>query len=141
MYNYIDGNNTFILCSITKLLELVGVICPENHCGSVINVGYEFYGCCIKLYGCCSNGHKLDWVSSDFHSNNNGTRIYNINIDLASTIVLSGNSFAKLSTFFKFMNMATISWTTFHSYQRHFICPAVNKFYIKEQVHLLQWSI
>ena len=132
----LDGDS-FILCSVRKLLELVGVKCQENNCESVISVGYELCGCCIKLYGCCTNGHKLEWVSSDFHLNNNGSRVYNINIDLASAVILSGNSFAKLATFFKFMNASIISRTTFHSYQRHFICPAVNKFYVKEQVYLL----
>lgn len=135
--NYIDDSNTFVLCSVRKLLELVGVTCPKGNCESSINVGYELCGCCMKIYGCCTNAHKLDWVSSDFHLNNNGSRIYNINISLASAVVLSGNSFTKMSTFFKFMNVAIISRTTFHSYQRHFICPAVNKFYEKEQVHLL----
>ena len=65
-------------------------------CESVINIGYQFCSCCIKLYGCCTNGHKLYWASSDFHLNNNGSGIYNINIDLASAIVLSGNSLQKL---------------------------------------------
>ena len=32
------------------------------------------------------------------------------------------------------MHLAVISKTTFYNYQRHFICPIVNTFYIQQQV-------
>jgi len=105
------------------------------NCTSTIDIDYGMSGCCLTMIGCCGNGHVLDWTSSDFHTSKNGSRIFNINLSLASAIVVSGNSFVKISTCLRFMKVASIEKTTFHSYQRHFIIPALNKFYINKQVY------
>ena len=89
----------------------------------------------MTMVGCCENDHVLDWASSDFHRNKNGSRIFSINLSLASAIVLSGNRFVKISTCLRFMDVASIQKTTFDNYKRHFICPAVKKFYAKKQVY------
>ena len=116
-------------CSVEKLRYLVGIKCLEAGCGSPIDVDYSS---CLTMVGCCGNGHVLDWVLSDFHTNKNGSRIFNINLSLTSATILSGNSFAKISMLFKFMNIASIKKTSFHTYQRLFICPAINKFYVTQ---------
>jgi len=131
----IDGKGTYVVCSVEKLCQLVGTKCHESECGSPINIDYDVSGCCLVMFGCCANGHRLDWASSDFHTNKNGSKIYNINVALSAAIIFSGNSFSKISNCLKFMNVATISSSTFHCYQRHFIAPAVNKFYLKKQVY------
>ena len=105
-----------------------------DSCTSQIDVDYEIIGSCLQVCGCCTSGHRLDWASSDFHLNQNNSRIYNSNLSLVAAIILSGNNFAKMNICFKIMGMPIVSRTTFYSYQRYFICPAVNKFYIKEQV-------
>lgn len=124
----------YITCSVKKLLQLFGRKCLVDSCTSQIDVDYKISGSCLQVYGCCTSGHRLDWASSDFHLNQNNTRIYNSNLSLVAAIILPDNNFAKMKDLFKFMGMPIVSRTTFFSYQRHFICPAVNKFYIREQV-------
>ena len=130
----LDCKDIYIICSVEKLCHLIGGKCPEINCESPIDIDYSISGCCLIMFGLCENGHVLDWASSDFHINKNGSRIFNINLSLASAIVLSGNCFNKISTCFKFMDVASIKKMTFHNYQRHFICPAINTFYTKKQV-------
>ena len=82
----------------------------------------------------CENGHGFDWESSDCHVNESGVKLFENNLRLVSAIVVSGNSFSKIELFFKFLNLANVSRTTFYNYQRHYICPAVDRFYQQEQV-------
>ena len=97
-------------------------------------VTYELTGCCLQLSGVCQDGHRFNWSSSEFHTNKNQTKIFDINLLMASAVVVSGNSFTKVKMLFNFMNLAIISKTTFYSYQCRFICPGVNTFYLQEQV-------
>ena len=115
-------------------MELAGGKCQAANCRHNRQVAYEVTGCCLLISGVCQDGHQFNWSSSEFHANKNHTKIFDINLLLASAIVLSGNSFAKVKMLFNFMHLAIISKTTFYTYQRRFICPTVNAFYIQEQV-------
>ena len=130
VYVYYEFTYTdkYIICSVNKLLELFGKRCLIGSCTSQIEVDYKIVGCCVQVYGCCTSGHQLDRASSDFHLNQNNSKIYDSNLSLVAAIILSGSNFAKLDNCFKFMGMPMVSRTTFYSYQCHFICPAVNKF-------------
>ena len=57
------------------------------------------------------------------------------NLNLTAAIVLSENQFSKISLMFQFAGLATISSSSFHAYQRLYICPAVNNYFLKDQVH------
>lgn len=57
-----------------------------------------------------------------------------VHILLTSAIIFSGNSFAKIKLLFEFMHLAIIGKTTFYSYQRHWVSPAVKKYYSGVQV-------
>ena len=130
----------YIICSVSKLLELFGERCLMGSCTSQIEVHYKIIGCCLQVSGCCTSGHRLDWASSNFHLNQNNSKIYDSNLSLVAAIILSGNNFAKMDNCFKFLGMPMVSRTTFYSYQRHFICPAVSKFYIKEQLQFYGYN-
>ena len=123
-----------VICSINKLLDLAGGKCQATNCRQTRQVTYELTGCCLQLSGVCQDGHRFNWSSSEFHTNKNHTKIFDINLLMASAVVVSGNSFTKVKMLFNFMNLAIISKTTFYSYQCHFICPGVNTFYLQEQV-------
>ena len=112
------------------------------HCEANHEVSYEINGSCLQLLqlsGVYQNGHRFYWSSSEFHTNKNQAKIFDSNVLLASVIVLSGNSYAKIKMLFNFMRLATISPTTFYNYQRQFIFPAVNKFYIQSR-QLVKYS-
>lgn len=115
-------------------MELASRKCQAINCRYACQVSYEVTGCCLQLSGVCQDGHRFYWSSSEFHTNKNRTKIFDVNLLLASAIVLSGNNFTKIKMLSNFMHLAVISKTTFYSYQRGFICPTVNAFYKQEQV-------
>ena len=122
-----------MLCSINLLMQLANGKCQEMNCELRRDVFYEVTAGCVIIKGFCQNGHQFSWSSSEFHTNKNHSKIFDSNVILASAVVLSGNSFAKIKMFFDFMQLAIISGSTFYSYQRQFICPTVNKYYVSEQ--------
>ena len=126
--------NPYIMCSIKKLLELFKGLC---NCCSHRNITYTICGCSVIIQSLCINGHPCKWVSSDFETNAKGHKIYTDNLNFASSIILSGNHYSKIALFCRFMKIAIVSSTTFHAYQRLFICPAIDEFYSKEQVNAL----
>ena len=88
-----------------------------DSCRCPINIDYDIKSGCLQVIGCCINGHRLDWVSSDFQLNKNNKRFYDSNLLLAAAVIVSGNNFAKIVKFFKFMGVSIISPTTFYNYQ------------------------
>ena len=123
-----------VLCSIQKIMELLGTDCRTTGCDRICRFSYFQSGCCLTIQGLCSNGHTFTWHSSDTQVNKKGSRIFEDNLLVASSIVLSGNNFSKLETFFQFLGLKMLSRTTFHTYQRLFICPGITHFYDTEQV-------
>lgn len=116
-------------------MQLASGKCQEAHCEANRGVSYEVNISCMQLSGVCPNGHRFYWSSSNYHINKNKVQMFESNLLLASVVVFSGNSYTKVKRMFDLMRLAIISPTTFYNYQRHFICPAVNKFYMQEQVN------
>lgn len=87
----------------------------------------EVTASCILIKGVCQNGNQFCW--NKIHA-----KIFDINVLLASAIVLSGNSYTKIKMLFDFMQLAIIPKSTFYSYQCQFICPTVNEYYITEYI-------
>ena len=134
----VGEGSQWVICSISMVMQLASSKCQEAHCEANREVSYEINGSCLQLSGVYQNGHRFYWSSSEFHTNKKQANIFDSNVPLASVIVLSGNSYTNIKMPFDFMRLAIISPTTFYNYQRHFICPAVNKFYIQEQINNMQ---
>lgn len=130
-----------MLCSLEKILQLVDKRCKVQTCNKNYDIKYEICGCCLKITGRCANAHSFTWCSSHVISNVAGNRIFLDNLLFASAVVLSGNSFSKLELFFRFMDLHIVSSTTFHSYQRLYICPGIDNYFIKEQVRCIYCKI
>ena len=100
-------------------------------------VSHKFCGCCLIIEGRRGNGHTMKWESSPSVSKDRlNHKSYTDNVNFASAIVLSGSNFAKIKLFCQFLGISCISKTTFHTYQRLFICPTIDRFYKREQVSL-----
>ena len=78
--------------------------------------------CLVVSWGCNAIHFGGRWTSQPtVHKLRAG------NLLLASSLLLSGNSYTKIGLMFKFMNMQYISQSLFYQYQRLYIAPAVNK--------------
>lgn len=51
-----------IICSLHKLLQLVGQVCQVDGCGARREVDYRITGCCITVFGICTSGHQFNWT-------------------------------------------------------------------------------
>ena len=123
-----------IICSLSRLLQLARRKCASDGCNSQYNITYKKCGCCLLINGMCESGHTFTWESSECLLNQSNTRLYQDNLHFASAVLLSGNNFTKMELLCQFFGVPIISKSTFHSYQRNYICPAINKYYTAEQV-------
>ena len=122
------------ICSVHKLLELVDNKCHHPNCNNLCPKKVKPSGCSIVIRGTCSAGHTYIWESSDILVNQNNVKMHVDNLLLSTAIVLSGNHYHKIQILCKFYGLQIPCSTIFHAHQRHYICPAVNAFYLKEQV-------
>jgi len=136
VHNNVGALDARVICSVNKLLELFGKICHERQCNKEYHVTTKSIGCCLRIDAQCSNGHRHIWLSSDKIPSEKG-EIYRDNLDFASAVVLSGNHFAKIQQFCQFLNVATLSRTSYYSYQRLYICPAIDQYFAEQQVTTL----
>jgi len=112
-----------VLCSLQKILELIGTCCHTVGCDCPCRITYKFSGCCVVVEGICKSGHRFNWFSSEVIRNANNQKIYLDNLNVASAILLSGNQFGKLSLFCKFLSISFVKRSMFHTYQKLFVCP------------------
>ena len=91
-------------------------------------------GCVIIIHGKCLAGHTFQWESSDVSINQKQAKIYMDNLHFSAAIVLSGNHFHKIKMLSDILSLQIPCSSTFHAHQRHYVCPGVNTFYLKEQV-------
>ena len=134
---------TRFVCSLDKLLELLGSKCRTMGCNRNCTFTHQFIGCCVAVTGLCGAGHAFAWASSHTETmssvdrtNRAGGRIFSDNLEIASSLVVSGNNFSKIEMFFTFLKMPIFSHTTFYSYQRSFILKGINNFFQAEQVEI-----
>ena len=126
--------DTQIICTVSKLLPLFKDKYRHGLCIAQCKLTFQLVGSCLLVQGVCEIGHRFEWQSSDYHVNDSNVKLYENNRCLVSAIVVSGNSFNKIDLLFKFLSLANVSHTTFYTYQSHYICPAIDKFYQTEQV-------
>ena len=63
--------------------------------------------------------------------NQNNIKMYTDNLQLSA---LFGNHYHKIQMSSNFYKLEIPCSTVFHAHQQHYICPAVNALYLKEQV-------
>jgi hypothetical protein len=56
---------------------------------------------------------------------------------LASSILISGNNFQKMSTLATFLKLPLLSSSTFHRIQRTYIVPSIDRFWMQQQEDVL----
>ena len=117
---------SYVCCSfLIKSVDCVQT-CHVTH--------YKIYGCCIVIQYQCLRGHKFVWASSEMSMNKSNNKLFKNNLVFSSAVVLSGLSYYKVSDFAKIIGLSISSSTSFHSYQRHYICPGIQVYFDKEQV-------
>lgn len=126
-------NEKRFICSVSKLKELFS-FCMDIDCRMpLLSVKESFIGCSLKITWRCQNGHVGDW-----HSSNKVKNVYVDNIIVASSLLFSGNNFTKISLYAKCMQLAFISNSTFHRYQKHYLAPQIHWWWDKMQEKMFE---
>ena len=119
---------------LEKLLELAGTKSRESNCSSCYTIKHKFSGCTLIISGICQQGHHFQWTLSCTIGKSCGNTVHEDNILFATAVVLSGSNFQKIENFARILQLHIISRTTFHVYQRLYICPGIEKYFFKTQV-------
>lgn len=98
-----------VVVSMPQLLQLIPTVCLHEGCSLRLNAREEYRGCGVLVHLTCIAGHRFIWSSSPEHLNHENIAIYSNNLLLAASLLLSGNSFAKIQLMFKFMGLKMIS--------------------------------
>ena len=127
--NYLDeqlelGNDKKFVCSISMLRKLFAV-CMDLDCNMpLVEVKETFVGCVLEIRWRCKAGHRGDWQSSKMIN-----RVYANNVQVASSLLYTGNNYTKLSLFSKCFRLAFFSASTFHQYQKKYLAPQVHSWW------------
>lgn len=99
---------------------------------------HRFVGASLIIISKCESSHTSEWMSSPTHKNAENHGIPAINLLFASSVLLSGNNFEKVNLLTDQLGLKTISSTTYHLYQRMYMCPGIESFYTQMQLAVLE---
>ena len=124
---------TKVICSLDLLLDLFKR-CQHPGCtkDAVIKKKY-LNGPTVVIKWSCSMGHK-----GTFSSSRDLNDIYSNNLQLAASIMVSGNNFAKVEKMANFLGLSFISDSTFYRMQRLYFIPAIDEWWSWQKEQLVQ---
>ena len=106
-------NERKFVCSLALLLQIFKARCQTPGCMNAPTVSHRFVCASLFVDSVCSTGHKHRFCSS----HELGEGVYVNSLQAAASILLSGNSFAKIERMAMFYGLALLSKSTFYRYQ------------------------
>ena len=123
---------TKVICSLDLLINVFRK-CQHPGCTLETIVKHHLNGPTAIINWACPAGHKGTFTSS---KDQNG--IYCNNLQVAGSIMLSGNNFAKVEKMAHFLGLAFISDSTFYRMQRLYFIPAIEEWWGWQREQLLK---
>ncbi|XP_062500796.1 uncharacterized protein LOC134178034 [Corticium candelabrum] len=114
-----------VVCDADNILQLLGTACRHPFCQEKISVKQTYVGGTLCLQWHCRNRHEGSWSSSKRCKGRKSYPFFTNDLLFASSIVLSGNQFAKIELMCRFLGLKFQSQSTFYRIQRLYICPSV----------------
>lgn len=117
-----------VVVEVDKIVELLEGQCSEAGCnGSRKVVDKKLEGGVLLLTHKCSKGHGGVWSSSSVLGERRGQKVYVSSVLLASSVLVSGNNFEKISLLARSMNLHFVSSTTFARIQSLYALPSIRE--------------
>lgn len=113
---------TKVICSLDLLLQLFVEKCRHPGCQLGTTVQHTLCGTSVFVKWKCSAGH-----AGKFWSSHKVNGILANNLQACAALLLSGNNFAQVERFAKFLGLAFASSSTFCRAQRVNCIPAINE--------------
>lgn len=119
---------TKVICSLDLLLQLFMEKCRHPGCQLGTTVQHTLCGTSVLIKWKCSAGH-----AGKFWSSHKVNGMLANNLQACAAILLSGNNFAQVERFAKFLGLAFASSSTFCRAQRVYCIPAINEWWTWQQ--------
>lgn len=114
---------TKVICSLDLLINVFKK-CQYAGCTRETTIKHHLNGSTAVIKWACPAGQK-----GTFTTSKDQNQVYCNNLQLAASIMLSGNNFAKVEKFAKFLGLAFISDSTFYRMQRLYFIPAIDEWW------------
>lgn len=115
-----------VVVEVDKIVELIEGQCSEVGCSGMRKVvGKKVEASVLLITHKCSQGHGGVWSSSSVLGEKRGQKLYVSSVLLASSVLVSGNNFEKVSLLAKSMNLNFVSSTTFSRIQSLYALPSI----------------
>ena len=121
-----------VLCSLDLIIELFKK-CQHHGCANAATIKHHLVGPTLIVNWHCCSGHKGKFASSKVLN-----EMYANNLQVAASVVLSGNNFAKIERMASFLGLSFISDSTFYRMQRLYLIPCINEWWSWQREHLIQ---
>ena len=112
-----------VIVSVPQLLQLAPSKCNQLNCFQPVTVKEQYKGSVLLLSFSCGAGHSYSWASSGVHLNTEGVPLHANNLLLATSCLLSGNSYSKVERMFKFMGLHCFSEQMYYRYMYITVSP------------------
>ena len=121
-----------VLCSLDLIIELFKK-CQHPGCANAATIKHHLVGPTLIVNWYCCSGHKGKFASSKLVN-----EIYANNLQVAASVLLSGNNFAKTERMASFLGLSFISASTFYRMQRLYLIPCINEWWSWQREQLIQ---
>ena len=111
---------TKVICSLNLLMQLFVEKCHHPGCLLATTVDHTLCGTSVLIKWKCSAGHF-----GKFWSAHKVNGVMANNLQACGAVVLSGNNFAQVERFAKFLGLSFVSRSTFCRAQRVYCIPAI----------------
>ena len=122
---------TKFICSLDLVLGLFRK-CQHPDCTNVATIKHHLVGPTLVVNWSCSSGHK-----GKFASSKDVEEMYANNLQVAASILLSGNNFAKIEKMANFLGLSFISKSTFYRMQRLYLIPCISEWWNWQREQLI----
>lgn len=117
-----------VIFDVKQIVELFEGQCSEVGCSAMRKVvEKKLEAGLLLITHKCSKGHSGIWSSSSVLGEKRGQKIYVSSVLLASSVLVSGNNFEKVSLLAKSMNLHYVSSTTFARIQSLYAVPSIRE--------------
>ena len=116
---------TKFICSLNLFLNLFKK-CQHPDCPNVASTKHHLVGPTLVVNQTCPNGHKGKFASLKDLEEMNAN-----NLQVAASVLLSGNNSAKIEKMANFLGLSFISDSTFYRMQRLYLIPRINELVVE----------
>ena len=121
-----------VIVEVNQIVSLFSGQCLEIGCNGIQKVtDQKIEGGVLLITHRCSKGHGGVWSSSAVLAEKRGQKLYVLSVLLASSVLVSGNNFEKVSLLAKGMNLNYVSSSFFSRMQSLYALPSITDLWSK----------